>query len=161
MVQIKDCRSFTNEIIRTIDYSSKNKNQWTWTLNEKRKDGDEFFLGSLQDYQMQLYNTMDDNLLKNMQEIANAVLNYYPIHIESLSNLSISYLVEKKYDKALETLIKAEKLNPKDFIVLNNIAYAYREMNNKEKAIEYYEKVLKYGDPQAKTQAKKEIDKLK
>ncbi len=34
--QIKDWGSFTDEIIRTINYSEKNKNQWTSTLNKKR-----------------------------------------------------------------------------------------------------------------------------
>jgi len=159
--QIRDWRSFTDEIIVTINYSSKNDNNWTWALNEKKQNGKEFFLGSLQDYQMQLYDTMDDDLLKNMQEIAQAVLNLYPNHIESLSNLSIAYLVEKKYEKALIPLKKAEDVNPNDFIVLNNLAYAYRELNNKEKAIEYYKKVIKFGDKQAKEQAEKEIEKLK
>ena len=159
--QIKDWRNFTDEIVKTVNYSSKNNNDWTWTLNEKRKDGKDFFLGSLQDYQIQLYNTMDDDLLKNMREIAQAVLKYYPNHIESLSNMSITYLVEKKYDKALIMLKKAEEINPKDFIVLNNIAYCYKEMYNKDFAIEYYEKVIKYGDKQAIEQAKNEIEKLK
>jgi len=159
--QIKDWRNFTDEIIKTVNYSVINKNQWTWTLNESRGDADVFFLGALQDYQMQLYNTMDDALLKNMQEIANAVLNHYPKHIESLSNLSIAFLVEKNFEKALQPLLKAEKLNPHDFIVLNNIAYAYREMKNNKKALEYYQKVLKYGDQQAKTTAEQEINRLK
>jgi len=159
--QIKDWKYFTNEIIKTIDYSSKNNNVWTWTLNEEKKGGKDFFLGSLQDYQMQLYNTMDDELLKNMREIAQAVLKHYPDHIESLSNSSITYLVEKKYEKALVPLKKAEEINPKDFIVLNNIAYCYKEMNNKDLAIGYYEKVIKHGDKPAIEQAKEEIEKLK
>lgn len=104
---------------------------------------------------------MDDELLKNMREIAQTVLKYYPSHIESLSNSSITYLVEKKYEKALVPLQKAEEINPKDFIVLNNIAYCYKEMNNKDLAIEYYEKVIEYGDKRAVEQAKKEIEKLK
>ena len=159
--QIKDWTNFTSEIIKTVDYSAKNNNEWTWTNNEKREGGKEFFLSSLQDYQMQLYNTGNDDLLKNMQDIANAVLKYYPEHIESLSNLSIAYLITKKYDKALGSLLKAEKLNPKDFIVLTNIAYAYREKGEKEKAIVYYQKVFKYGDAQAKKMAEEEIEKLK
>lgn len=159
--QIKDWRNFTDEIIETVNYSSKNNNDWTWTLNERKKDGKDFFLGSLQNYQMQLYNAMDDELLKNMREIAQAVLKYYPNHIESLSNLSITYLVEKKYDTALVLLKKAEEINPKDFIVLNNIAYCYKEMDDKDLAIEYYEKVIKYGDKRAIEQAKNEIEKLK
>ena len=159
--QIKDWNNFTNEIIKTVVYSSKNNNEWTWTLNEKKDEGKDFFLGSLQDYQMQLYNTMNDELLKNMRKIALVVLKYYPDHIESLSNSSITYLVEKKYEKALVPLKKAEEINPKDFIVLNNIAYCYKEMNNKDLAIEYYEKVIKYGDKRAIEQAKTEIEKLK
>ena len=159
--KIHDWRSFTDEIITTVNYSSKNQNKWTWTLNETKKDGEDFFLGALQDYQMQLYNTMDDELLENMREIAQAVLKYYPNHVESLSNSSITYMVQKEYEKALIPLKKAEEIDAKDFIVLNNIAYCYKEMNQKEKAIEYYEKVIKFGDERAIEQAKSEIDKLK
>jgi tetratricopeptide (TPR) repeat protein len=159
--QIKDWTNFTSEIIRAIDYSSKNSNKWTWTNNMKQQGGKDFFLSSLQDYQMQLYNTGDDGLLSNMQDIANVVLKYYPDHIESLSNLSIAYLVTKKYEKALVPLLKAEKLNQKDFIVLTNIAYAYKENGEKGQAIKYYERVLKFGDAQAKKMAKEEIEKLR
>lgn len=158
--QIRDWQSFTDEIIKTIDHSAVNNNHWTWTYNEKYPGGKEMFLGSLQDYQAQLYNTMDDKLLVHMQEISETVLEYYPNHVESLSNLSIAYLVEKKYDKALEPLLKAEKINPDDFIVLNNIAYAYKESGKKEEAIFYYKKIMRCGDKQAKTQAENEIKRL-
>jgi len=83
-----------------------------------------FFL-SIQSYQLRLYNTGNDDLLENMREIANEVLKHYPNHIPSLSNISISYLVTGKFDKGIETLLKAEKINPKDFIVLSNIAHGY------------------------------------
>jgi tetratricopeptide (TPR) repeat protein len=158
--QIKDWQSFTVEIVKTINYSAKNNNNWTWTLNETKEDGESFFLGCLQDYQMQLYNTGNDALLKNMQDIANTVLKYYPDHIESLSNLSIGYLITQKFDKALAPLLKAEKLNPEDFIVLTNIAYAYKEKGERSKAIEYYKKVEQFGDARAKEMAKNELSKL-
>jgi tetratricopeptide (TPR) repeat protein len=159
--QIKDWNSFTKEIVKTIDYSSVNNNQWTWTNNEKQKDGKDFFLSSLQDYQGQLYNTGNDDLLLNMREISNAVLKYYPNHIESLSNLSVTYLLTGEYDKGLEPLLKAEKINPKDYIVLSNIAQGYKLKGDKNKAIEYYEKTVKYGDEQAKTYAKQQIEELR
>lgn len=158
--QIKDWSSFTKEIIKTINYSVQNNNSWTWTYNEQKPGGKDMFLSSLQDYQGQLYNTMNDQLLINMQKISNAVLKHYPDHVESLANLSIAYLVEEKFNKALVPLLKAEKINPEDIIVLNNIAYAYKESGNKEKAIEYYEKVIEYGDRQSKEQAEIEIKKL-
>lgn len=159
--QIKDWRNFTNEIITTVQYSKKNNNEWTWTNNEKRTDGKEFFLSSLQDYQIQLYNTGDDNLLIDMRNIANEVLKYYPDHVESLSNLSITYLLNGEYDKGIEPLLKAEQLNPKDYIVLSNISQGYKLKGDKKKAIEYYEKVIQFGDSDTKAYAKDQIKELK
>jgi tetratricopeptide (TPR) repeat protein len=159
--QIKDWNSFSKEIIKTVDYSAINDNQWTWTNNEKQKDGKDFFLSSLQDYQVQLYNTGDDDLLENMRDIANTILKYYPNHIESLSNLSVTYLLTGEYDKGIEPLLKAEKINPEDYIVLSNIAQGYKLKGDKKKAIEYYEKTIEYGDEQAKTFARQQIEELK
>jgi tetratricopeptide (TPR) repeat protein len=159
--QIKDWRNFTNEIIVTVQYSKTNNNEWTWTNNEKRADGKEFFLSSLQDYQLQLYNIGDDNLLIDMRNIANEILKYYPDHIESLSNLSVTYLLKGEYDKGIEPLLKAEKLDPKDYIVLSNIAQGYKLKGDKKKAIEYYEKVIEYGDADTKAYAKDQIKELK
>jgi len=159
--QIKDWEKFTNEIITTVKYSAIINNEWTWTNNEKYEDGSESFLLSIQDYQLQLYNTGDDTLLVNMREIANEILNYYPNHIESLSNLSITYLITGEYDKGLISLLKAEKLNPEDYIVLSNIAQCYKLKGDKTKAIEYYEKTFEFGDEQVKTFAKQQIEELK
>jgi len=118
-------------------------------------------LSAVQDYVLQLYNTENDALLDNMKRIAETVLKYYPNHIESLSNLSIVYLLKKEYDKALEPLLKAEKLDNKDYIVLSNIAQAYKLKGDYKKAIEYYEYTLKYGDDAAKKYAKSQIEELK
>lgn len=159
--QIPDWGNFTSEIIKTIQYSYKNNNNWAWTNNEKQDDGKNFFLSSLQDYQLQLYNTGNDDLLMNMRNIANEILKYYPNHIESLSNLSITYLLTGKYDEAIEPLLRAEKLNPKDYIVLSNIAQGYKLKGDKRKAIEYYEKTIEYGDDRAKEYAKQQIIELK
>lgn len=159
--QIKDWESFTNKIIMSIKQSSLNNNNWTWTKNEIRKDGKEFFLGNIQSYQNQLYNIGDDSLLLNMRNIANEVLKYYPNNVESLSNLSVTYLIKGEYDKGLEPLLKSEKINPKDYIILANIAQGYKMKGNKNKAIEYYEKVIKYGDDDMKDMAKQQIEELK
>ncbi|TYP98250.1 tetratricopeptide repeat protein [Tenacibaculum adriaticum] len=148
--QVKDWDNFTSEIIKTIKYSSVNKNNWTWTNNKKRDVVDDNFLLDIQDYQLQLYNTRNDDLLENMREIASEILKYYPKHIPSLSNISITYLLSGKYDKAIEYLLKAEKLNPKDCIVLSNIAQGYKLKGDKKKAIEYYEKTVEFGNEQAK-----------
>lgn len=158
--QIEDYENFTKENIKTIEYSSINKNKWTWADSKPVDDPEKFLLGSIQDYQVQLYNTGNDSLLNNMKRIAETVLKYYPDHIESLSNLSIVYLIKKNYDEALEVLLKAEKLVPTDYIVLSNIAQAYKLKGDNKKAIKYYELTLKYGDEQANQYAKEQIKEL-
>jgi len=158
--QIEDYENFTKEIIKTIDYSATNKNNWTWTDSKPVDDPKNFMLGSIQDYQLQLYNTNNDSLLDNMKRIAETILKYYPEHIESLSNLSVVFIIQKQYDKALESLLKAEKLNPKDYIVLSNIAQAYKLKGDIKNAIKYYELTVENGDAEAKQYAKEQIKEL-
>jgi len=158
--KIKDYNNFTFEIVKAIDYSETIKNQWTWDDNKMVDDPKKFMLSAIQDYSVQLYNTNDDALLDNMKSISETVLKYYPDHVESLSNISIVYLLKKDYDKALVVLLKAEKLAPTDYIVLSNIAQAYKLKGDNKNAIKYYELTLKYGDDQAKGYAKEQIQKL-
>ncbi|MES2593498.1 MAG: tetratricopeptide repeat protein [Bacteroidota bacterium] len=159
--QLEDYEKFTTEIIKTIDYSNVNKNKWVWADNKPYEQTSKYFLGDIQNYVLQLYNTENDALLDNMKRIAETVLKYYADHIESLSNLSIVYMLQKQYDKALEFLLKAEELGPQDYIVLSNIAQAYKLKGDNKHAIKYYELTIKHGDEQAKKYAQGQIDELK
>lgn len=159
--QISDFDNFTKVIIETIRYSEVNKNQWTWSEGKPVEDGKNFMFSAVQDYQIQLYNTGNDSLLTNMEQIAKAVLSIYPNNIENLSNLSVVYMLRQEFSNALTVLHKAEKLDPGDAVVLNNLAFAYKNLGNKENAIKYYEMVVKYGDEEAQKQASAEIQQLK
>ena len=158
--KVENYEDFTQEIMKTIDYSAVIKNKWTWTDNKPVDNPEKMMLGSIQDYVIQLYNTQNDALLDNMKRIAETVLKYYPNHVESLSNLSIVYLLKKEYDKALEPLLKAEKIDGKDFIVLSNIAQAYKLKGDYKKAIDYYKLTEMYGDDEAVEYAKGQIEEL-
>ena len=98
--QLNNWGKFTSEIIETIKHSSSKSNSWLWTNNEQKEGDNEFMLSAIQDYQLQLYNTGNDKLLLNMRQIANTDLDQYPNHIESLSNLSITYTLLGELDKA-------------------------------------------------------------
>jgi tetratricopeptide (TPR) repeat protein len=159
--EIEEFEPFTQAIVSTIDHSRKIQNKWLWTDNKPLEEPKEVMLGSVQDYVVQLYNTGDDKLLDNMKLIAETVLKHYPNHIHSLSNISIVYMIKGDHDKALEALLKAEKLTPKDYVVLGNIAQAYTLKGDRKNAIKYYELTAKYGNAAAKSQAKKQIQALK
>jgi tetratricopeptide (TPR) repeat protein len=159
--KLENYAKFTNEIIKTVEYSNTIKCNWLWTENKKLDDAENFMLGSIQSYLTQLYVTENDGLLENMKQIGDITIKYYPNCVEVLSTTSVSYMLTKNYDKAIEYLKQAEKVNPKDFIVLSNIAQGYKRKGDKENAIKYYELVLKFGDEQAKQDAKKFIKELK
>tara|TARA_R110002050_G_scaffold204327_2_gene339712 strand:- start:17857 stop:18750 length:894 start_codon:yes stop_codon:yes gene_type:complete len=159
--QTEDWGGFTHEIVKTVRYSEKNNNKWTWAYNEKKEDGKDFFLSSIQDYQLELYETENDELLENMRTIAEEILKLYPDHIESLTNISITYLLTGEYDRGIEALLKAEKIDPKDGIVLSNIAYGYKLKGDLENSIKYYEKMMKLDDPDSVAFAREQIEALK
>jgi tetratricopeptide (TPR) repeat protein len=159
--QIGDYGNFTKEIIQTIEYSVTIKNNWLWTESKKLDDAENFMLGSIQEYLKQLYDTEDDHLLENMLRIGDITLKYYPNNVEILSTTAVANLLTKNYDKAIAYLKQAEQLNPKDFIVLNNIAQGYKLKGDKENAIKYYQLTEKYGDEQAKKLARENIEELK
>lgn len=159
--QIEDYDNFTKEIIKTIDYSQVNKNNWLWTENKKQENGESSLLESIQSYLKQLYDTEDDNSLLNMIQIGEATLKIYKSNVEILSTTSVALLLTKNYDKAIEYLKQAENINPKDFIVLNNIAQGYKLKGDKANAIKYYELTEKYGDERAKLQARRNINELR
>ena len=157
---IKDWRNFTKNIIEAINYSAKNNNEWIWRNNEKKENGKEFFLGLLQNYQNQLYNTNEDALLMQMREIANKILEYYPNDVVSLSNLSSTYILTGEFEKGIEPLLIAEKIAPKDPIVLNNLARGYQLKGDRKRAIKYYEETLKYADEKSSQDVRLQIEVL-
>jgi tetratricopeptide (TPR) repeat protein len=157
---IQRYEAYTNEIVNTIEAASQLKNKWVWTNNQPLEDPERFLLGTIQNYVVQLYNAGDDQL-NRMRRIAQAILKYYPKHVESLSNLAITYGVQGDYEKALDALLQAEKIMPRDVIVLNNIATMYERKGDKLNAIRYFELTAKHGDEETKNAAVKKLKELK
>jgi tetratricopeptide (TPR) repeat protein len=159
--EVGDYDNFVKELIRTIEYSQINQHKWLWSENQKEEDGKKVFLETVYSYQRQLYETEEDSLLTHLVAIGDATLKYYPEEIPVLSITSVALLLKEEYDKAIEYLKKAERVNPKDVIVLNNIAHAYTLKADKPNAIRYYELVEKYGDSEAKQNAREKLKELR
>ena len=158
--ETKNWENFTQTLLEAIEYSSTNNNQWLWMNNEAVEDTKDFFLGNLQNYILNIYHTNDDALLPYMRRISLKVLEYYPEHIESLSNVAITYLLTAQYKKALAYLLQAEQFAPEDTIVIANIAHTYRVLDNTFKSIEYYQKLAKLGNEQTAAFAYQQLEGL-
>lgn len=159
--KIENFDSFTSNIISALHHSASISHKWVWKHNEVMANPEHTLLNAIQDYIVQLYNTDNDSLLGHMENISKTVLIYFPDHVESLSNLSVVYILKGDYQKALLPLLKAEKTAPTDAIILNNIAHAYKNLGDKNKAIEYYKKVKKHGDAESVKYADEQIKLLK
>lgn len=157
---IENWEDFTKEIIATVHYSVVNNNAWTWTYHQPLDDGEPFFLQSIQDYQVTLFETGEDKLLKNMREIDEVVIKYYPNNLVSYCNIGTTYIIEGDYENGFSYLKQAENIDKKDATVLNNLAYAYQLSNQPKKAIKYYKKIIKYCDESEAEYAQEEIDAL-
>lgn len=158
--EIDNMDAFAEEIIKAIDYSVVNSNHWQWTMNEAVQEPRQFLLDNIQTYVGELFN-MGEDQARNIRRIAEATLRNYPDHSISLSNLGISYIFENNYTEALKPLLAAEVKAPTDAIVLGNIAYVYMALNDKKKASEYYRKVIKYGNDDARRFAEEQLELLK
>ncbi|MEO3407203.1 hypothetical protein AAFN85_25015 [Mucilaginibacter sp. CAU 1740] len=156
---IENYKTFSEEIIKTVTYGQTIGFKWVWSNGKPLDDPENYMLGTIQDYVLQLYNAGEQNM-NYIRDISLAILKYKPDHVVSLSDLSISYIAKKEYSHALEALLKAEKLSPHDYVVLNNIAYCYQQQGNKPDAIKYYQLVKQYGDDEAKVEADKKLAEL-
>lgn len=154
--------AFTRELIQAIDYSVQDNNNWLWTQNQPVEgEGRRFFLDNIQTYLQDLFESGNDSLLNNMQQIGEATLKYYPDEVEILNSTALPYLLHGQPDKALVYLKHAEQFSPEDPVVLNSLAHAYAQLGDKATAIAYCEKLIKYGDEDFQKEAKRLRKELK
>ena len=158
--QIGDFDRLTDDLVKTIDRSAINKNNWTWTFGKPKEDAQKTMLLGIQDYVVMLNDKLDDPSAL-IRRIAEAVLKIYPDNVENLSNLAVSYMLKKDLDGALVPLLRAEKIAPKDFVILGNIAYCYFSKHDKTNAVKYYELLRKNGGDDSKRDADAKLKEVK
>ena len=81
-------------------------------------------------------------------EIFESLTRQYPKkYFKAYFDIAAIYSSEKKFERALETLRKAEKIDPKSGRVFLDMGYAYKDSGNYEQAIECFRRA-KELDPQ-------------
>lgn len=137
---------FTDEVLKTIKFSRAIDNEWKWTDNTVFVGGELSFLNGIDQYQARLFESGDDALLSHMRIIAEEIISQYPNHIQSYSDMGITYILTEEYDKAIEVMLKAEMKEPENPTIMGNIAYIYKLKGDYNSAIHYYEMVKLFSD---------------
>ena len=90
--------------------------------------------------------------LKNSGNFAEAEIKYEKALTTSKNNINVQkdlgvvYLSQKKYTEAREILQKAVDVDSTDTFTLNNLANAYRNSGDNDRAIEYYKLAFEKGN---------------
>ncbi len=146
-------QSYTDEILSTLEHSAKNNNAWKYP--NVTESMDTILIYSILDYEKALYSalsksdtlTVQDTMkIHYMRSIAQRMLRLYPHDVFSLNIMAVTYHVMGQEDSALVWLLRAEKVNPRDALVLLNIADTYNRLGDRKKEKIYLKKATKYGD---------------
>jgi len=144
----------------TLVISKKINNNWLWADNEELEDGESVFVYSIQDYYSLWLNAATEESFAQAKLCAEKQIELYPEYIYAYNILAVYYSMNKQLQEALKYFLQAEVIDPNDCIVLLNIGRTYVSMNNKQKAGEYFRRVLEIGDERNKQYAQHYLNQL-
>lgn len=148
-------------IIAFLKVYEKNKTDWYWTNNQKFSDNnwnvENTVLGALQDY-CQLFDFyIDRNSVKNALD---QILKLFPKNVIFLNYLSYYYSSAKEYDKAIDVLLTAYKIDSDDYVIVGNLASDYEKIENYKEAEKWYLIMSKMNSAEAKAYASEGLERI-
>ncbi len=140
----------------------KNKTEWYWTNNMKFSENDwnaeEIVLGSMQDY-CSMFDYYADR--SSAKKALDGILKLFPKNVVFLNYLSYYYSSGKEYDKAIEVLLKAYKIDPNDYIIVGNLALNYENTQNYKEAEKLYTIMSQMDSEDARVYAAEGLERIK
>ena len=137
--KLKKFPNYTDEVIKLIQYAKKTDNNWKGVNFKLIGKPVEIFFDAVQEFQEMLFAEKNPALYKDIIKISNEMLKSYPKHVQSWLNISTIYIEQKEYDKSLEALMKAKESDPKNAVLLFNIADVYNIKGDKVNAKMHYD----------------------
>ena len=154
--------AFYNEIMSMLGYTETYHNSWQYP--DEDEPIDYIIMSGVLDYEkifLEQYELKKKSeteaavILGYTRDIAARMIEIYPGKIYFVNIMAVTYNMEGDYSNALKWLKKAEAINPKDVIVLLNIADTYYNLGDRAHDRKYLKKVLKLDDEDARDYAKR------
>jgi len=159
--QIGEYQRAADKLITLLNVSKEINNIWLWSNNEPiTDDGKEVLLNSINDYYGLWIRVKTLESLSAAEKASKIQIKLYPESIFGYNILGVINGVQGKTKEALGWYLQAEKINSEDYIVLNNIAYCYEELNDNSNALLYYKKMKLNDNEQVKEYARQKIAEL-
>ncbi len=142
----------------------KNKSNWYWTNNQSFKENN----WDIEDTVIECFNdycSMYDFYISNSHDAAkkalDEIIKRFPENVIFLNYLSIYYSSAKEYNKAIEILLSAYKIDPNDYIIIGNLAKDYEKIENYKEAENWYTIMSEIDSEEAKTYASQGLNRIK
>ena len=149
-------------IIDFLKVYEKNKTDWYWSYNQKFSDNnwnvENTVLGALQDY-CQLFDFYVDR--DSVKSALDQILKVFRKNVVFLNYLSYYYSSAEEYEKSIEVLLSAYKIDPDDYIIIGNLASDYEKMENYKEAEKWYTIMSKINSDNAKAYASEGLERVR
>lgn len=158
--EIEDYNNMTREINWVLILSKRINNKWLWSDNKPLDNPENFMLENIQARIYGLIQSDDETNVKYAVDLSNLLIKLYPKCIFGYSDLAVISINNADYTEAIEYLKKAESIDGKDIVIINNIAFCYSRLNDIENSRKYYKKLLKNDNPKVQQYARERLKEL-
>lgn len=148
---------------RMVSYARDHTAQLRWLNGENLPEpADDFIPEKLHSYGMYYEKKENPEEDKRFLKIATFAAEQFPDHPYAFNDIALYYSIAGDNAKTREWLEKANKINPKDTLVLMNLGQICSKLGDNQAARKWYQEVLKV-DPEGEyaAQAKDALAKLK
>lgn len=151
----------SERLIELLRRSRVNGNKWLWSNGESvTEDGEAMLLDSVNDYYGLWLRVRTADSLKAAEAASAEQVRLYPRSLYGYNIMGVVNGIRGNLGEALGWYLKAEELDGKDYIVLNNIAYCYEQLSEIDNAIGYYRKMEALGNEEVADYARKKLARL-
>lgn len=148
-------------ILVVLDRARENRSVWYWSDGKAFADGEEGFIQAIHDYLSEWFSEADEKKLAYARDVSARLVEQYPTSVIACNDSAIAYARLGDLENAEKAFLRAYALDGNDYIVISNLAYINEVKGNKEKAIGYYELMLKSGNKQIVDRATKRLVELR
>jgi tetratricopeptide (TPR) repeat protein len=159
--KIEHYKEAGNELYTVLKISKEIDNNWLWVNNEKMENGESFFFSNIGDYYQLWFDAETEESLAQVKQCIEKQIELYSGDIFSYDILGIYYYIKGQFQETLKYFLQAEMIDPNDCITLMKVGQIYLEVGNKQKAQEYFTKILKIGNERDKEVAEHFLSKTK
>lgn len=139
-------------IVQALEQDQRNQHQWLWSKGVPHPDGLDLLQSSIQGHMYTIFTDPDADL-EPIATVSRKFIACYPDHVYGYTNLGGYQASKEDYAEAMRIFNKAHSLDPKDALVLLNIAHCQEQQGQTKAAAATYDKVMKLDDADAREYA--------